>query len=116
MNNLLYRRRFHKSGFGKTIDLGLPSGTKWASTNIGANSPYEEGLYFAWGETTGYKRTQVGIDKMFSWTSLNNDYAFGPIDYNSTTNYGMTKYNRTDYDQMPTLNLEDDAAELYCGS
>ena len=33
------------------IDLGLPSGVKWASTNIGANLPQDEGDYYAWGET-----------------------------------------------------------------
>ncbi len=33
------------------IDLGLPSGTKWASCNIGATHPEERGTYFAWGET-----------------------------------------------------------------
>ena len=33
------------------IDLGLPSGKKWASFNIGANRPADMGLYFAWGET-----------------------------------------------------------------
>ena len=32
------------------IDLGLPSGLKWATCNIGANSPEEIGDYFAWGE------------------------------------------------------------------
>ena len=35
----------------KAIDLGLPSGTKWANVNVGANSPEEFGDYFAWGET-----------------------------------------------------------------
>lgn len=35
----------------KYVDLGLPSGTLWATTNIGADTPYESGLYFAWGET-----------------------------------------------------------------
>ena len=34
----------------KAIDLGLPSGTKWASCNVGASSPEEYGEYFAWGE------------------------------------------------------------------
>lgn len=34
------------------IDLGLPSGTKWASCNIGANKPTEYGDYFAWGDTS----------------------------------------------------------------
>lgn len=33
------------------IDLGLPSGTKWACCNVGAHFPEEAGLYFAWGET-----------------------------------------------------------------
>lgn len=33
------------------VDLGLPSGTMWATCNIGANSPEEYGDYFAWGET-----------------------------------------------------------------
>ena len=33
------------------VDLGLPSGTLWATMNIGADSPEEYGDYFAWGET-----------------------------------------------------------------
>lgn len=33
------------------IDLGLPSGTKWASCNVGASKPEEWGGYYAWGET-----------------------------------------------------------------
>jgi hypothetical protein len=33
------------------IDLGLPSGTLWATCNVGANSPEDYGDYFAWGET-----------------------------------------------------------------
>ena len=33
------------------IDLGLPSGTKWACCNVGASSPGESGGYYAWGET-----------------------------------------------------------------
>lgn len=33
------------------VDLGLPSGTLWATCNIGAESPEEKGYYFAWGET-----------------------------------------------------------------
>lgn len=34
------------------VDLGLPSGTKWATCNIGASSPEDAGSYFAWGEIT----------------------------------------------------------------
>ena len=33
------------------IDLGLPSGLKWATCNVGASKPEEYGDYFAWGET-----------------------------------------------------------------
>ena len=36
---------------GEAIDLGLPSGTKWASYNVGATKPEEYGGYYAWGET-----------------------------------------------------------------
>lgn len=34
------------------VDLGLPSGLKWAACNIGASGPNDFGDYFAWGETT----------------------------------------------------------------
>ena len=37
------------------IDLGLPSGLKWAQGNLGADEAQQSGLYFAWGETTGYE-------------------------------------------------------------
>ena len=33
------------------IDLGLPSGTKWACCNIGSDKPEDYGSYYAWGET-----------------------------------------------------------------
>ena len=32
------------------VDLGLPSGLKWATCNIGARAPEASGDYFAWGE------------------------------------------------------------------
>ena len=32
------------------VDLGLPSGLKWATCNVGANAPHEYGGYYAWGE------------------------------------------------------------------
>ena len=34
------------------VDLGLPSGTLWATCNLGADAPEEYGYYYAWGETT----------------------------------------------------------------
>ena len=38
------------------VDLGLPSGLKWASCNLGANSPEQPGDYYAWGETEPKER------------------------------------------------------------
>lgn len=35
----------------QSVDLGLPSGTLWATCNVGANTPEDYGDYFAWGET-----------------------------------------------------------------
>ena len=35
----------------KFINLGLPSGLLWAECNVGASSPWEDGDYYAWGET-----------------------------------------------------------------
>ncbi len=34
------------------VDLGLPSGLKWATCNVGATSAEDYGDYFAWGETS----------------------------------------------------------------
>lgn len=34
------------------VDLGLPSGTMWATCNIGASKPEGCGYYFAWGESS----------------------------------------------------------------
>ena len=34
------------------VDLGLPSGLKWATVNVGAELPEEFGSYYAWGMTT----------------------------------------------------------------
>ena len=34
------------------VDLGLPSGLKWATCNVGASTPKDYGDYFAWGETS----------------------------------------------------------------
>ena len=37
------------------VDLGLPSGIRWATMNVGANLPTETGSYFSWGETAAKK-------------------------------------------------------------
>jgi hypothetical protein len=38
----------------ETVDLGLPSGLKWADRNVGATSPGDYGSYFQWGDTNPY--------------------------------------------------------------
>ena len=89
------------------VDLGLPSGTKWAKMNVGASSEKDAGLYFAWGETQGYAASQVGTgegQKAFSW----NDYALKE-DSGST----MSKYNASD--NKTHLELTDDAAAANMG-
>ena len=50
------------------VDLGLPSRTLWATCNVGATSPEQAGLYFAFGETTGFTAKQVekGVRKFGS--------------------------------------------------
>lgn len=52
------------------IDLGLPSGTKWASCNIGANKQTEYGDYFAW-VTLLQKATMLEEHvKLTTWTFI----------------------------------------------
>ena len=42
------------------VDLGLPSGLKWATCNVGANSPEEYGDYYAWGEIETKSEYRIG--------------------------------------------------------
>ena len=87
------------------IDLGLPSGTLWATCNIGANNPWEYGDYFAWGETT--------TKKSYSWAFY--QYADGNYDkiikYCNKSFYG----NNGHTDKLKTLEKEDDAANANIG-
>ena len=53
------------------VDLGLPSGLKWAAGNIGADNPEDYGLYFAWGETTGFTADQVPGVRAFTYDVYN---------------------------------------------
>ena len=89
------------------VEIG---GLKWATMNIGATSPEEAGLYFAWGDTQGYTVEQVGSgegQKYFGWA----DYKYGNgtslPDPTEMAKY-MTKYNSTD--GLTTLEAVDDAA------
>ena len=50
------------------VDLGLPSGTLWTTCNVGATSPEQAGLYFAFGETIGFTVEQVkNRERSFFW-------------------------------------------------
>ncbi len=93
-------------GSHEYVDLGLPSGTKWATCNVGANAPEEYGDYFAWGETQP--------KDIYDWSTY--QYCMGD-------QYMLTKY-CTDascgyngfVDNLTTLLAEDDAATANWGS
>ncbi len=76
----------------KFINLGLPSGLLWAECNVGASSPWEDGDYYAWGET------QTKSD--YSWST----YKWGS---------NPTKYNSSD--GKTTLEASDDVATVKWG-
>jgi len=90
------------------VDLGLPSGTLWATMNVGANNITDNGLYFAWGETQGYTPEQVT-------GSATPHKSFNDNDYELTDDSGatMSKYNTTD--GKMTLDREDDAVSVNWG-
>lgn len=82
------------SGFAY-VDLGLPSGTMWATCNIGAKTPNAEGHHFSWGETK--KKSRYNSE----------DYKYGK----ELSEY--TKY--TGLDNKYVLDPEDDAAHVQWG-
>lgn len=47
------------------IDLGLPSGTKWAQFNLGSYSLEDQGLYFSWGNTDGHPSSEYEFTGAF---------------------------------------------------
>ena len=83
------------------VNLGLS--VKWAKCHVGAEKETDAGLYFAWGETTGYTASQVGTDKQFSWS----DYKYGK------SSSKLTKYNQSD--GKTVLESTDDAATQVMG-
>ena len=105
------------------VDLGLPSGTKWANMNVGAEKPEDYGLYFAWGETVGYGGdTSDGIS--FDWGS------YKWMNKGQSSGWQISKYQWADgktnacwYDNngnfigdgKTTLELADDAARANWG-
>ena len=93
----------------KYEDLGLPSGTLWATMNVGAKKPSDAGLYFQWGDTSGYTAYQVGKYKQFKsdWS----DYKLYLSGNQQEDNIKFKKYT------IPgaALDLEDDAAHVHMG-
>ena len=53
---------------GQWINLGLPSGIKWAAWNVGARCPEEYGEYYAWGETS--KKSIYNLNTYKYWDSI----------------------------------------------
>jgi len=100
------------------VDLGLPSGTLWATCNVGANRPEEYGDYFAWGETapkdeynwSTYKWMNAGQS---SWKEINKyTFADGKTDACWYSNGTFTFVG----DGKTELDPEDDAATANWGS
>lgn len=88
------------------VDLGLPSGTLWATCNVGANSPEEFGNFFAWGETE--PKTEYGWST-YKWCNGSED-TMTKYCTNSSEGYnGFT-------DSKTLLDPEDDAATMNWGS
>ena len=94
----------------ESVDLGLPSGTLWATMNIGASSPEDYGDYFAWGETEGYNSGKTDFD----WST----YKYCNGDYNKLTKYcGSSNFGDNGFtDNLTELEFSDDAAYVNWGS
>ncbi|MGN0186456.1 MAG: hypothetical protein ACI392_01750 [Paludibacteraceae bacterium] len=80
------------------VDLGLPSGTKWATCNVGASAPEEYGDHFSWGETT--TKSTYGCDT-YKWATFHKNTFINK--YNTVAKYGTV-------DNKNTLEPADDAA------
>lgn len=101
------------------VDLGLPSGLKWATCNVGATKPEEYGDYFAWGDTVPYYSSQdpltwkEGKSDGYDWPS----YTWCKGSYNTLTKYcNKSNYGKDGFtDSKTTLDPEDDAASYQWG-
>ena len=97
----------------ESVDLGLPSGTLWATCNVGATAPEEFGDYFAWGETEP--------KSYYFWRGYK--YCTGAYDYATISCKSLTKYcDNSSYgadgftDNLTVLLPEDDAATANWGN
>ena len=84
------------------VDLGLPSGLKWATCNVGANAPEEYGDYLAWGETQ--------TKSTYDWST----YKWCNGSYDTQTKY-CTNSSYGTVDNKTVLDKEDDAAAVNWG-
>jgi hypothetical protein len=93
----------------EAVDLGLPSGTKWANMNVGAEKPEDYGLFFAWGETTGYT-SDTSDGRSFDWVNYKwcNGSQTTMTKYCANASYGTV-------DNQLTLLPADDAARANWG-
>lgn len=91
------------------VDLGLPSGTLWATMNVGATSPEEVGHFYFWGDVTPVEEPN------WQYSRLNLNYKFYTYsDYSSSvTRTSITKY--SPQDEKNFLDLEDDVANMEWG-
>ena len=87
------------------VDLGLPSGLKWATCNVGADDPEEYGDYFAWGETEA--KDDYRVDN-YKWCDKTHNSITKYCNYSSEGKDGFT-------DTKTTLETEDDAASFNWG-
>ena len=90
------------------VDLGLPSGTLWATCNVGANKPEEYGDYFAWGETESKSTYNDFTYKWFAYEIIGTYRRFYATKYCTNETYGIV-------DNKTTLELSDDAAHANWG-
>ena len=93
------------------VDLGLPSGLKWATCNVGATKPEEHGNYYAWGET----KTKTTYDwNTYKWATATYDAEVDWWDLETLTKYNTDSSYGT-IDNKTVLNPEDDAARANWG-
>ena len=102
------------------VDLGLPSGLKWATCNVGATSPEDYGDYFAWGETEPYYTEGHAQDNPCSdWKTGKTGYDWASYKWCNGTYNSLTKYNTNSdlgtVDNKTELEPADDAARQNWG-
>ncbi len=90
------------------VDLGLSSGTIWATCNVGADKPEVFGDYFAWGETESKVENEYFSN--YSWSS----YKYCEGTYETLTKYCTNgAYGRIDGKDI--LETIDDAVAVLWG-